>query len=149
MSGPEVPTNQASIFAWVAQFGPAALGVALDVALPPLCAACRTPLGDPGGLCPACWSRVSFIAPPYCERLGIPFTYDPGPGILSMEAIADPPAYGRARAAVRYDDIAPDLVHRLKYGDRLDLATAMVPWMAPAGPPFLEDPDAVVPVPFP
>jgi len=125
--------NQGSVFARVAQFGRAALGVALDVALPPLCASCRTPLGNPGGLCPACWSRVSFIAPPYCERLGIPFTYDPGPGILSMEAIADPPAYGRARAAVRYDDIARDLVHLLKYGDRLDLTTSMGQWMARAG----------------
>ena len=63
-----------------------------------------------------------FIAPPYCERLGIPFAYDPGPGMLSMQAIADPPAYHRARAAVRYDDVARALVHALKYGDRLDLA---------------------------
>lgn len=31
-------------------------------------------------------------------RLGIPFVYDPGPGLLSMEAIAAPPAYQRARA---------------------------------------------------
>jgi predicted amidophosphoribosyltransferase len=43
-------------------------------------------------------------------RLGIPFVYDPGPGLLSMEAIADPPAYDRARAAVRYDDIARALL---------------------------------------
>src|SRR6266478_127495 len=161
MSETELSANQAnqeSVFArvaqfgraalGVAQFGRAALGVALDVALPPLCASCRTPLGNPGGLCPACWSRVSFIAPPYCERLGIPFTYDPGPGILSMEAIADPPAYGRARAAVRYDDIARDLVHRLKYGDRLDLATSMGQWMARAGGALLDDADAVVPVPL-
>ena len=28
-----------------------------------------------------------------------------------MEAIADPPAYARARAAVRYDDVARTLVH--------------------------------------
>jgi len=65
-----------------------------------------------------------------------------------MEAIADPPAYGRARAAVRYDDIARDLVHRLKYGDRLDLATAMGQWMARAGRTLLDDADAVVPVPL-
>jgi hypothetical protein len=39
----------------------------------------------------------------YCARLGIPFTYNPGPGLMSMEAIADPPAYDRARTAVRYD----------------------------------------------
>jgi ComF family protein len=91
---------------------------------------------------------VSFIAPPYCERLGIPFVYDPGPGILSMEAIADPPAYGRARAAVRYGDVARDLVHRLKYGDRLDLAISMGRWMARAGRELLDDADALVPVPL-
>jgi ComF family protein len=145
---PAAPTDRRSMFARAVQFGRAALGVALDAVLPPLCASCRAPLGNPGGLCPACWSRVSFIAPPYCERLGIPFTYDPGPGILSMEAIADPPAYGRARAAVRYDDIARDLVHRLKYGDRLDLATTLGRWMARAGRELLADADALVPVPL-
>jgi predicted amidophosphoribosyltransferase len=70
----------------------ATFGLAAEVALPPLCAACREAVGS-SGLCAACWSKLSFIAPPYCERLGIPFPYDPGPGVLSMEAIADPPAY--------------------------------------------------------
>ena len=42
--------------------------------------------------------------------------------MLSMEAIANPPAYARARAAVRYDDVARTLVHALKYQDRTDLA---------------------------
>jgi predicted amidophosphoribosyltransferase len=59
-------------------------------------AACREPVAG-RGLCAACWSKLSFITRPYCERLGTPFVYDPGPGILSMEAIADPPAYHRAR----------------------------------------------------
>src|SRR5471030_3115574 len=68
----------------------AALRIALDVALPPLCPSCRAPLGDGVGLCASCWSKLSLIEPPYCARLGIPFTYDPGPGLLSMEAIADP-----------------------------------------------------------
>jgi ComF family protein len=99
-------------------------------------------------LCAACWSKLSFIAPPFCERLGIPFTYDPGPGVLSMEAIADPPAYTRARAAVRYDDVARKLVHALKYGDRLDLAPTMGRWMANAGRELLHDADALVPVPL-
>jgi ComF family protein len=141
-------TNQGSAFGRMANFGRAALRAALDSVLPPLCALCRAPLADAGGLCPGCWARTSFIAPPYCERLGIPFVNDPGPGVLSMEAIADPPAYGRARAAARYDDVARDLVHRLKYGDRLDLATAMGKWMARAGRELLDDADALVPVPL-
>src|SRR4030095_2912806 len=109
----------------------AVLGLTRDVALPPLCASCRDLVAE-DGLCAACWAKLHLIAPPYCERLGIPFAYDPGPGVLSMQAIADPPAYHRARAAVRYDEIARTLVHALKYGDRLDLAPTMGQWMAGA-----------------
>jgi predicted amidophosphoribosyltransferase len=119
----------------------------LDLALPPLCAACREPV-EGRGLCPACWSKLSFITRPYCERLGTPFVYDPGPGILSMEAIVDPPAYNRARAAVRFDEVSRALVHALKYGDRLDLAPMMGRWISQAGREVLAGADALVPVPL-
>lgn len=125
----------------------AVFGRALDIALPALCPACREQVRD-GGLCASCWSKLTMIAPPYCERLGIPFAYDPGPGVLSMQAISDPPAYHRARAAVRYDDIARALVHALKYGDRIDLAPIMGRWMARAGHELLKDADAIIPVPL-
>ena len=135
---------------WAARFTlglRAALGRGLNVALPRLCPSCRDLVTD-NGLCPACWSKVAFIAPPYCPRLGIPFAYDPGPGILSMQAIADPPAFGRARAAVRYDDVARALVHAFKYGDRIDLAPLLGGWMARAGAELLDGADALVPVPL-
>jgi ComF family protein len=121
--------------------------LALDVALPTLCVSCREPV-DGEGVCAECWAKLSFIAPPYCPRLGIPFVYDPGPEMLSMEAIASPPAYTRARAAVRYDDVARTLVHALKYQDRTDLAPAMGRWMARAGRELLGDADVLVPVPL-
>jgi len=119
----------------------------LDIALPPLCPACRDLVTD-NGVCPTCWSKLSFIAPPYCPRLGIPFVYDPGPGILSMQAIADPPAFQRARAAVRFDEVARALVHALKYSDRLDLAPMLGGWMTRAGGELLDGADALVPVPL-
>src|SRR5256714_1177687 len=125
----------------------ASFGLLVDVALAQLCPSCREPV-DGAGLCPACWSKLWFIAPPYGERLGIPFPFDGGPGLLSMEAIADPPTYHRARAAVRYDDIARKLVHALKYGDRLDLAPTMGRWMARAGRELIADADALLPVPL-
>ena len=121
--------------------------LALDLALPTLCVACRAPVAAEG-VCAACWAKLSFIAPPFCERLGIPFAYDPGPGILSMQAIADPPAYNRARACVRYDDVARTLVHGLKYQDRMDLAPTLARWMARAGADILKDADVLVPVPL-
>jgi ComF family protein len=123
------------------------LNLGLNAALPPLCPACRTLVTD-AGLCAECWGELSFIAPPYCPRLGIPFVYDPGPGILSMQAIADPPAYHRARAAVRYDDVARKLAHAFKYGDRLDLAPTLGRWMARAGHELTGEADALVPVPL-
>jgi ComF family protein len=127
--------------------GRRAAQLALDIALPTLCLSCREPVAGEG-LCPACWGKLSFIAPPYCARLGIPFVYDPGPGLLSMEAIAAPPAYQRARAAVRYDDVAGVLVHALKYQDRTDLAPAMGRWMARAGAELFDGADALIPVPL-
>lgn len=125
-----------------------ALSLAFDVALPPVCPACRQPVAASGGLCAQCWSKLSFIARPYCERLGTPFPHDPGDGVLSMRAIADPPAYGRARAAVRYDEVARTLVHALKYGDRLELAPTMGRWMSEAGRELLTGADALIPVPL-
>jgi len=121
--------------------------LALDIALPTLCVSCREPV-DGEGVCAACWAKLSFIAPPHCPRLGIPFVYDPGPDMLSMEAIADPPAYARARAAVRYDEVARTLVHALKYQDRTDLAPTMGRWMARAGRELLEGADMLIPVPL-
>src|SRR6202030_3634049 len=120
--------------------------LALDIALPTLCVACREPV-EGEGVCADCWAKLSFIAPPFCPRLGTPFVYDPGPDMLSMEAIANPPAYTRARAAVRYDDVARTLVHALKYHDRTDLAPTMGGWMARAGHELLRDCAVLVPVP--
>jgi predicted amidophosphoribosyltransferase len=58
------------------------------------------------------------------------------------------PAYDRARAAVRYDDIARTLVLGFKYGDRLDHAAMMRCWMARAGHKLTRDADALLPVPL-
>jgi ComF family protein len=91
---------------------------------------------------------MGFIERPYCERLGTPFPSDTGGPLLSPAAIAVPPAFERARAAARYSDVARDLVHLLKYGDRLDLARPLGSWMARAGAELLADADGLVPVPL-
>ena len=62
--------------------------------------------------------------------------------------MSDPPAYNRARAAVRFDETARTLVHALKYGDRLDLAPIMGRWMTNAGRELTADADLLVPVPL-
>jgi ComF family protein len=122
--------------------------VALDAAYPPQCLACREITAAPASLCPACWRAMPFIARPYCERLGAPFAVDYGGPLLSPAAIADPPVFRRARAVARYDGVARELVHKLKYGDRQELAIGMGRLMAGAAKDSLPEVDVIIPVPL-
>ncbi|GAC1336943.1 MAG: ComF family protein [Beijerinckiaceae bacterium] len=125
-------------------------GRALDLLYPPACLACRKATGAHHALCVECWGAMRFIERPYCERLGTPFAQDlRTPGLVSPEAIADPPVYARARAVARYDEgPARRLVHRLKYSDRLELAKPLGAWMARAGAEILAEAELIVPVPL-
>nr|WP_193345327.1 ComF family protein [Beijerinckia indica] len=124
--------------------------VAADFIFPPLCLCCRKAIASTGALCPECWDKVRFIERPFCERLGTPFSMDLGQdGLLSPEAVANPPVYGRARAVAQFDEgPVRHLVHRLKYGDRLEVARPLGLWMARAGADLLEDADVLLPVPL-
>ncbi|MBP1852066.1 ComF family protein [Rhizobium halophytocola] len=119
-----------------------------DCIYPPACCHCGVRTHDHGSLCAACWSTIRFIERPYCEVLGSPFAYDPGPGAVSPEAIADPPVFDRLRSVTIHNDVARALVHRLKYQDRPDLAPIMAGWMVRAASAELEACDAVVAVPL-
>lgn len=120
----------------------------LDLVLPPVCMACRQPVATPHGLCAACWSRLRPIERPYCERLGIPFGYDLGEGALSAEAIAAPPVFDRARAAVLYEEVAREIVQGLKYHDRTELARLVGRMTARAGRELTAEADVIVPLPL-
>lgn len=119
-----------------------------DLIYPPSCIGCGGAISHADVLCPVCWSGIAFIERPVCDRYGLPLPVDHGQLLLSPLAIADPPVFRRARAVARYDGLARELVHRLKYGDRLELGTAMGRAMARAGQELLAETDLVVPVPL-
>lgn len=123
-------------------------GAAGSVLFPPVCPVCRQATAAAHALCPDCWTGLAFIEPPFCAVLGTPFPYDPGPGAVSPEAIADPPRFRRMRAAVLYDDRAARLASALKYADRTELVPMLAGWMARAGAGLLAEADLVVPVPL-
>lgn len=119
-----------------------------DTVFPPGCAHCHVRTGRHGALCPSCWSELRLIERPFCEVLGTPFGHDPGAGMVSAEAIANPPAFDRLRSVAMHDGIARYLVHALKYRDRTDLAPMMAGWMVRAGGEALSSCDCVVSVPL-
>ena len=115
---------------------------------PPSCISCGAAVDRPQALCAECWSSIRFIERPFCERLGTPFALDIGGTLHSPGAIAQPPAFNRARAVAIYDGAARNLVHRLKYNDRTELAEALGRMMLRPGAELLAEADLIIPVPL-
>jgi len=142
MSGSALATG------WAAR----AARAALDAILPPQCLACGAATDEPRKLCAPCWSKITWLSAPLCQRCGAPFEFDPQPGaaesLLCGACLRDPPAFARARAAFRYDDAGRGLVLGFKHGDRLHGAPAYGEWLARAGAELLRDADLVAPVPL-
>ncbi|SES35144.1 comF family protein [Rhizobium sp. NFR03] len=119
-----------------------------DLLYPPVCRGCGRFVQRHAAVCPACWASLRLIERPFCEVLGVPFSHDLGRGILSADAIANPPPFTRLRSVAIHTGIARDLVHALKYTDRTDLAPMMAAWMLRAGEGVVQAADAIVPVPL-
>lgn len=120
----------------------------VELLLPPLCLACRSPVEGQGGLCGRCWWGIDFIEPPLCDRLGIPLPHAVGERIVSAAALADPPSYDRARAVARFGDVMRQLIHDLKFRDRHEGLKLFTSWLAHAGRELLAGADVLVPVPL-
>lgn len=132
----------------IKSFAQTVLNLPVRVLFPPVCAGCRRHVLEPGVLCGNCWSKLKLIEQPWCQVMGTPFVHDMGDGFLSAEAIANPPPFERARAAVTYGGVARDMVQGLKYHDRTDLAPWMAKWMVRVGGELISDADLIVPVPL-
>ena len=124
--------------------------VALDLLLPPRCAACDEPVGAQGHLCAACFGKTNFVSAPLCVRCGVPFASAEQGGIegLCAGCREHPPLYRQARAALRYDEHGRRLILPLKHADRTELAQILAPMMTRAGAALLQRAEALVPVPL-
>jgi ComF family protein len=98
------------------------------------------------GLSAEAWARLGFIAEPLCDGCGAPFEYDTGERCAAC--LARPRAFGRARAAVIYDEASRDLILQFKHADRTDLAGLLSGWVGRAAEDLLADAEAVAPVPL-
>jgi ComF family protein len=119
-----------------------------DVVFPPVCLSCRSGLVTHDALCPACWSRIDFIRPPLCDRLGLPMPYDTGGTMISAAAAAEPPSYERARAVAHYTGVMRELVHDFKFSDWHAARKLLSRLMAEAGKTLIAEADVLVPVPL-
>lgn len=126
----------------------------LDVLLPPRCLACDQAVAAQGSLCAACFGALGFVTAPLCDRCGVPLPHaaagvpQPDGTLWCPRCFDRPPAFARARAALRYDAGAARLILPFKHGDRLDLARPLARHMARAGAALLDAADLLAPVPL-
>ena len=120
----------------------------LDVVLPPRCLACGGMVETQGRLCAGCWRALTFLAPPQCRLCGYPLPYALPEAPLCGSCAVEPPAFDRARAALRYDEGARSLILAFKHADRTDSAPAFGRWLARAGAELLAGADLIAPVPL-
>lgn len=102
----------------------------LDFALPPRCPGCGAITEDLHRFCLACWQELRFLGDPCCRRCGLPFDYESGAEAECGACIADPPRFGRLRAAVAYGEIARRVTLKLKYSGRPGVAETLAHFMA-------------------
>jgi ComF family protein len=119
----------------------------LDFALPPRCPGCGEVVAEPHSFCLGCWQTVDWLAGPSCERCGLPFPYDQGAGAQCGACLADPPQFGRLRAAVAYGDVARRVALKLKYGGKPGVARTIARYMQ-RHLPALGDNVLLAPVPL-
>ncbi len=101
---------------------------ALDLVFPAFCPVCAASLGDGrrDPLCGACWGAIPRIAPPWCERCGLPLG-GLSPGSPAVPATcgpcrADPPAWDWARAGAEYAGVVREAIHAFKFEGKRALA---------------------------
>jgi len=114
-----------------------------------LCGEARATAAE-GYVCPGCWQSVRFIAPPWCERCGLPY---PGDITTAFECsnCRDLDLHFRwARASVVANDFLRGVIHRYKYKRELWFEPFLADLLVrPAAPALREEKLAgIVPVPL-
>ncbi len=123
----------------------------VDLVFPPRCPLCGDALGEQGGLCIACWSKLVIPGNPACalcqRPLGDAFSGADSDSLTCAPCLAAPPRHAGIAAATLYNPTSRDVVLAFKYGRRVGLGTLLGRLMA-ARVGELQGEWLVVPVPL-
>ena len=123
--------------------------LALGVLYPPGCLHCGADVARHGLLCPACFGHVQMVVAPFCRACAVPQVSAAMLGASGLCPACERrhPVWGQARAAFVYDDVARELILKLKYADQIDNAVFLAQQMVRIGQDILVTDVLVVPVP--
>jgi ComF family protein len=99
----------------------ALLDFILNLLFPVTCVVCHAPVLERrwGGACPDCWSSLVPLEPPFCPKCG-----EPAPAIegLCGSCRKGEHVFDFARSALLFTHTLREIIHHLKYADRVSLA---------------------------
>ena len=99
----------------------ALLDYILNLLFPCTCCVCHAPVPERrwGGACPQCWSSLIPIEPPFCPKCG-----EPAPAIAGLCGLClrAEHHFDYARSALLFTHTFREIIHHLKYADRVSLA---------------------------
>ena len=106
----------------------AALTPLIDLVFPPRCPLCGDALGEQGGLCIACWSKLVIPGEPACalcqRPMGDAFGGDSG-ALMCAPCLQTRPKHDGIAAATLYNPTSRDLVLAFKHGRRVALGALL------------------------
>jgi ComF family protein len=130
------------------------LNTLVDIVLPPRCVVSGDIVSHQGAVANHVWKELQFIQKPLCKFCGIPFDQEVAGYIdtkeesLCVECVHEKPVYGRARAALVYDDMSRNIILKFKHADQTRAIHSFRPWLLQAGGELFNETDLIVPVPL-
>lgn len=124
----------------------------LGLVYPGICQLChrhRATVRD-GFVCPACWTHVRFIRPPFCDRCGLPFAGDLTTKFECTNCRELELHFSSARSAVVAKSVVLEAIHRFKYSRALWFENFLADLLVREAAPVLREQkwDFIVPVPL-
>ncbi|MDD4556434.1 MAG: ComF family protein [Alphaproteobacteria bacterium] len=122
----------------------------INFILPPRCINCGKILNDQDGLCEECFSQISFISRPFCEKCGQPFEAHSSDVKLCGACLKEKkPLFRLFRSVFLYDDFSKKMILSLKFMDKTENAKHLARMMNNAGEDiFSEGVDVIIPIPL-
>ncbi len=120
-----------------------------DLLFPVKCFSCRQLLSRRNSalLCSSCLPKIPYNAKPYCQCCGFPF--GTGADHLCGNCLTGSFEFARARAAVLYKEMIPEMIKSFKYQGNMNfLATMGFLAVNSIGFGELSSPDLIIPVPL-
>ena len=122
----------------------------LNLLYPPVCIICAVDCFEANLLCQKCWSNITFITRPHCQKCGTSLTSNNHICLCTEQrCVNERHFYHSTKSLIEYNDTARDLIVQFKFHSNFELLKVFKSWLdCSLNNNYYGDVDYVVPVPL-